>query len=95
VRLLGPFDLFLQGRDRETLVPSAAHRKALWPTLGRPGAVLVDGEVLGTWRPRASGDRLRVLVDRWVPWDPAVEDAVHAQGERLAEHRGARLAAVE
>jgi hypothetical protein len=95
VRLLGPFDLFLQARDRETLVPSAEHRKALWPTLGRPGAVLVGGEIVGTWRPRASGGSLRLLVDRWVPWDDDVERAVHTQAERLADHRGATLTAVE
>ena len=92
VRLLGPFDLFLQARDRETLVPAAAHRKALWPTLGRPGAVLVDGEVVGTWRPRASGGSLRLQVDRWVPWDPGPRGVRAPQAERLAEHRGATLA---
>ena len=45
-RLLGPFDLFLQARDRTTLVPDAARAKALWPVLGRPGAVLVDGDLI-------------------------------------------------
>ena len=40
VRLLGPFDLFLQGRDRETVVPDEAARKDLWRTLGRPGGLL-------------------------------------------------------
>lgn len=31
----------------------------LWRMLGRPGAVVADGEILGTWRPRASGPRHR------------------------------------
>ncbi|MCW3845124.1 winged helix DNA-binding domain-containing protein, partial [Micromonospora yasonensis] len=53
-RLLGPFDLFLQAKDRETLVPDPAHARELWPVLGRPGAVLVDGDLVGTWRPRKS-----------------------------------------
>ncbi len=94
VRLLGPFDLFLQARDRATLVADPAHRKALWPTLGRPGAVLVDGEILGTWRPRAAGDSLRLLVDRWASWDAGVEESIRVQAERLAEHRGVTLTAV-
>lgn len=51
-RLLGPYDLFLQARDRELLVHHADRRKALWPVIGRPGAVLVDGEIAGSWRPR-------------------------------------------
>lgn len=46
-RLLGPFDLFLQARDRPTLIEDPARAKALWPVFGRPGAVLVDGEITG------------------------------------------------
>ncbi|MDT0165574.1 crosslink repair DNA glycosylase YcaQ family protein [Actinotalea sp. AC32] len=88
VRLLGPFDLFLQARDRERLVPDAARRKELWPTLGRPGAVLHDGEVVGTWRPRSAGSRLRVQLDPWVPWAPAVEEGVDEQVALLGAFRG-------
>lgn len=91
VRLLGPFDLYLQARDRSFLVADPAQRKDLWRTLGRPGAVLVDGEVLGTWRPRASGRRLTVVVDAWEPWSAAVQHAVEAEQERLAAHRGLTL----
>jgi hypothetical protein len=79
VRLLGPFDPFLQARDRELLVPDEARRKELWRTLGRPGAVLVGHEVRGTWRPRASGSRLRLLVDAWGQVPDLTE-----QAERLA-----------
>lgn len=91
VRLLGPFDLYLQARDRSLLVADPARQKDLWRTLGRPGAVLVDGEVLGTWRPKASGRRLTVVVDAWEPWSPAVQRAVEAEQERLAAHRGLTL----
>lgn len=87
VRLLGPFDLLLQARDRELLVPDAARRPGLWPALGRPGAVVVDGEPVGTWRPRASGPSLRLEVDPWVPWDAELEAEVDRQATRLAEHR--------
>ncbi|GIG21890.1 hypothetical protein Cch01nite_26140 [Cellulomonas chitinilytica] len=89
VRLVGPYDLFLQARDRTLLVPDAARHKALWPVLGRPGAVLVDGEVAGTWRPRATGGRLALELDEWVPWDAATRRAVAAEHERLAAFRGA------
>ncbi|WP_431838680.1 DNA glycosylase AlkZ-like family protein [Cellulomonas sp. Y8] len=89
VRLLGPYDLFLQARDRHVLVPEPARGKALWPVLGRPGAVLADGAVVGTWRPRARGRRLALELDPWVPWDAALERAVAEQHERLAAFRGA------
>ncbi|NHT16857.1 crosslink repair DNA glycosylase YcaQ family protein [Cellulomonas sp. IC4_254] len=89
VRLLGPYDLFLQARDRHVLVPDPARATALWPVLGRPGAVLADGEVVGTWRPRARGRRLALELDPWVPWDATLERTVAEQHERLAAFRGA------
>jgi hypothetical protein len=92
-RLLGPFDLLLQGRDRWLLVDDPARAEALWPVLGRPGAVLVDGELVGTWRPRQGSGRLRVQLDLWreLPDRSAVEE----QAGRLAEHRGVELTGVE
>ncbi len=83
VRLLGPFDLFLQSRDRELVVPAEADRKDLWRILGRPGGVLVGHEVLGSWRPRASGKKLRLAVNAWAPLPDLTE-----QAERLAAFRG-------
>jgi len=88
VRLLGPYDLFLQGRDRELLVPDTTHHKALWPAIGRPGAVLADGEVVGTWRPRAKGKQLALELDEWVPWSSRTRTAVGVEHEKLADFRG-------
>jgi hypothetical protein len=89
VRLLGAFDPWLQARDRELLVADAPRRKALWPTLGRPGAVLAGHEVVGTWRPRSSGATLQLLVEIWDGGElPA---GIDDQAERLATHRGQRF----
>lgn len=88
VRLLGPYDLFLQARDRQVLVPDPARHRGLWPVIGRPGAVLADGEIVGTWRPRANGRRLGLELDPWVPWDENLRAAVTAEHERLAAFRG-------
>lgn len=90
VRLLGPFDLFLQGRDRELVVPDPVARKDLWRTLGRPGGVLADDEVVGSWRPRASGRKLRLAVSIWNGGDPP--DGLDAEAERLATFRGLSFA---
>jgi hypothetical protein len=51
-RLLPSGDTYflLQGADRELLVPSAIRRRALWTTRVWPGAVLANGEIVGTWR---------------------------------------------
>ncbi len=94
-RLLGPFDLFLQARDRELLVPDEERRKAMWPVLGRPGAVLSGGALAGTWRPRKAGSSLTVAVEPWSRPTAALRSAVDEQAERLAAFRGVRLKAVE
>ncbi len=51
-RLLPSGDAYflLQGADRELLVPDADRRRELWTSRVWPGAVLVEGEVVGTWR---------------------------------------------
>jgi len=90
-RLLGPYDPFLQVRDRALLVDDRARAQQLWPALGRPGAVLVDGSVVGLWRPRKSGTSMRIAVDLWQPVE--TED-LQEQAERLAAVRGVRLAAL-
>lgn len=40
----------LQGADRELLVPNGSQRRALWTSRVWPGALLVEGEIVGTWR---------------------------------------------
>jgi hypothetical protein len=51
-RLLPSGDAYflLQGSQREILVVEEHQRKALWPSRVWPGALLLDGEIAGTWR---------------------------------------------
>jgi hypothetical protein len=89
VRLLAPSDPFLLARDRDLVVPDRARQKEVWRILGNPGALLVHGEVAGTWRPKKTGRRLELTV---VPFDPVparVRTAVQADAERVARVRGA------
>ncbi len=94
VTLLGPYDPWLQARDRELISGDAARRKALWPVLGRPGAVAIDGDVVGLWRPKSSGARLTVRVEPWAAFSAKTTAALEVEAERLAAHRGQRLAAL-
>ena len=50
VRLLPPNDPYLLARDRATLIPDPSKRQVVWPSLGAPGTLVVDGEVVATWR---------------------------------------------
>lgn len=95
VRLLAPFDLFLQARDRRLLVADSDRAKALWPTLGRPGAVLIDGDIAGTWRARKAGSGVRVTVEPWTNVTVAVGRKIRDQARRLAEHRGLALSELD
>ena len=80
-RLLPSGDAFflLQGADRDLLVPDAARQRELWTSRVWPGALLVDGEVAGTWR-RAGAV---LTVQRWRPLSAAERDAVEAEAASL------------
>ena len=95
LRLLGSHDLFLQGRDRALILPDKAHHKALWPVIGRPGAVLSGLDIIGTWRPKAAGSTFTLRLDLWGKVSKAVRSRIEAEAERLAAHRGLTLAAVD
>jgi hypothetical protein len=87
VRLLGPFDPYLQARDRDLIVPDKAVQKVLWPVLGRPGALFVDGEVAGSWRTKTAGRKLTISVEAFAPLPPRLWKQVDAEAERVAEVR--------
>ena len=80
-RLLPSGDAYflLQGRDRELLVRDASRRRALWTSRVWPGAVLVDGEIVGTWR-RALGT---VTIQAWRRLSRGARDAVEAEAASL------------
>ena len=71
--------LLLHGRDRELMVPDAARRRALWTPRVWPGGLLVEGQIVGTWR-RADA---MMTVQPWRRLSPAERDAVAAEAESL------------
>ncbi|MGW4483468.1 winged helix DNA-binding domain-containing protein [Amycolatopsis sp. NPDC004368] len=88
VRLLPPLDPFTQARDKAVLVPDKARAKEVWKILGSPGALLVDGELMGVWRTRGSGKRLAVTVTAFDPLRAADRDGVEEEAARVAKARG-------
>lgn len=94
VRLLPPNDPYLLAHDRVTLVPDPARRKEIWRSLGAPGVVVADGELVGTWRSQKKGAVLRVqvgYVDRPVAGTAGL---VEHEAQLLAKLRGCRSADV-
>jgi winged helix DNA-binding protein len=80
-RLLPSGDAYflLAGIERELLVPREDQRSQLWTPRVWPGAVLVDGEIRGTWR-RAQHT---VRIDTWERLSRASRDAVEAEAVAL------------
>jgi hypothetical protein len=80
-RLLPSGDAYwlLQRIDRELLVPDAAQRALLWTPRVWPGAVLVGGEIVGTWR-RAQA---KLAVDPWRRLSRAESAAVETEAQSL------------
>jgi hypothetical protein len=81
-RLLPSGDAYTLGvtsEDRALLVPDAGQRRGLWTPRVWPGALLVEGSVVGTWR-RAEG---RVTIRTWQRLSLADREAVVAEAESL------------
>jgi Winged helix DNA-binding domain len=80
-RLLPSGDTYflLWGEGRELLVQDAAQRAELWTSRVWPGAVLVGGEIVGTWR-RSQAD---VSVRLWRRLARLERDTVEAEARSL------------
>jgi len=79
VRLLPAGDPFLASADRALLVPQPRFRSELWPNSVWPGALLVNGDLVGTWRRQVG----RVTVRVWRPLEPEVKEAVEEEVSRM------------
>jgi Winged helix DNA-binding domain len=88
VRLLPPRDPYTQMRDRATIIDKKYHRD-VWKTVGEPGAVLANGEICGTWRPRKSGRRLTITIKEFRSLPARDKNALQDEAEQTAPLRGA------
>lgn len=80
-RLLPSGDTYylLQGEDRLLLVPDEVNRGRLWTSRVWPGAVLLGGEIVGTWR-RSGHD---VTVQPWQAFNRAGRQSIETEAASL------------
>jgi hypothetical protein len=80
-RLLPSGDAYflLDGAERELVVPREDLRQRLWTSRVWPGALLVEGEIRGTWR-RAQHT---VRIDAWARLSRRARDAIEAEARAL------------
>jgi hypothetical protein len=69
----------LNGADRQLLLPEANRRSELWTSRVWPGALLVEGEIVGTWR-RAHAN---VDIQTWRRLSRTARDAVEDEAASL------------
>jgi hypothetical protein len=80
-RLLPSGDAYflLDGVERELLVPREDQRQRLWTPRVWPGALLVEGEIRGTWR-RAHHT---VQIDAWTRLSRGTRESIEAEAKAL------------
>jgi hypothetical protein len=80
-RLLPSGDAYflLDGAERELLVPRVDQQRQLWTPRVWPGALLVEGEIRGTWR----RSRHTVRIDAWARLSHERRDAIEAEAGAL------------
>lgn len=81
-RLLPSGDMFFlhqREQERALLVEAPERRARLWTSRVWPGAVLVDGEIAGTWRRAGAA----VTVEPWRAFTSAERQAVEAEAASL------------
>ena len=80
-RLLPSGDAYwlLWGRDRDLLVPDVSRRALLWTPRVWPGALLVNGEIAGTWR-RAGA---KVTLEAWRSFSSVERKALEEEAASL------------
>ena len=80
-RLLPSGDAYflLDGAERTLLLPREDHRQRLWPSRVWPGALLVEGEIRGTWR--RTGHTVRI--ETWARLSRRARAAVESEAGTL------------
>ena len=85
-RLVAEFDNLLLGHADRTRVISDPHRRRLGTVNAViPGAVLVDGFVIGSWRITAAGETATLTIRPFESVPRAAFAALEAEGQRLLE----------
>lgn len=89
-RLLPPRDPYVQVRDRDTIVEKKFQRE-VWRTVGDPGTILVNGEIIGIWRPRKAGKTLGITMETFTSPNTTAKEALNTEAEQIGHLRGASI----
>ena len=88
VRLLPPRDPFVNGDDR-LVVPDPANARQVRRATGGPGMILIDAELIGTWRHRRAGRGLQVELQPFARLPKDRHRELEEQARAVGRARGA------
>ncbi|GAA4920040.1 DNA glycosylase AlkZ-like family protein [Streptomonospora salina] len=94
VRLLPTGDPYTQQRDRETILADTSLHRRTWRSVGAPGAVLLDGRIVGAWNVRKQGAQLNVTVSAFESLGAKDREAIEQEARAVAPLRKASRATV-
>jgi hypothetical protein len=93
-RLLPPYDMWLHHRDRTTLISDRRLHKLVWRSTANPGVMLVEGRVVGLWRPQKTGKRLLLTATPFIALDAGARTAIAVEAAAIAPLRDCTMADV-
>jgi hypothetical protein len=85
VRLLPPYDPFVEIADREIVLPDKSHRRVVWRAVANPGTVVASGDLVGVWHRRRRGRAVTMTVSLLGGLSSARRDDVRAAALAVAE----------
>lgn len=87
--LLGAHDPYLDQRDRTIVQPDTSLHKRIWKTVANPGAIVHDGEIIGTWTSKSKAGILDVKASLWAALDNERVRELEQLAQAHANFRGA------
>lgn len=93
VRLLPAFDQYVIAapRDAPAVLPTTHKARVYRPQGWLSPVLLLDGQMVGTWRHERTGDRLAVRITPFAPLPPWARHAAEDEAARLATFTGGHL----
>ena len=86
VALVPPNDSYVRQVDHVLLMPDSARRQKIFKALSGPGALLVDGEITGSWRYRRSDAEVSIVT--FGKLEPAQKKAAEKSAKAIATSTG-------
>lgn len=75
VHLLSGHDPYLGLQDRATILEDKDKQRVIWQTVSNPGAILYQGEIVGTWKSRKRGRNQDIEIDTWKTY-PGLDQSI-------------------